>query len=125
MWTNTTNTLYSTRERTSCVEKTKSVSVQQKPSMRSREEYTFEVGLHTCCNDRATKVKNVPGMHTAEQKDTPCGVRTYCTALPMYLKFDILVLQGLDVEADGGDGLDVIVRFVLQAVQDGSLPRVV
>lgn len=41
------------------------------------------------------------------------------------LEFDILVLKRLHVEPDGGDGLNVVVRVVLQAVEDGRLSGVV
>lgn len=47
------------------------------------------------------------------------------TASPTNLEFDVLVLQGLHVEPNGRDGLDVIVRLVLEAVKDGRLPRIV
>lgn len=43
----------------------------------------------------------------------------------IHLKLDVLVLEGFHIEPNGWDGLDVIVRLVLQAVEDGCLSRVV
>lgn len=37
-------------------------------------------------------------------------------SLLMNLKFNVLVLQDLDVETYGGDGLDVLFRVVLQPI---------
>lgn len=65
-----------------------------------------------------------------QQQQWPAAAAACMACLPKHtpnthLKLNILVLKGLDVEADRRDGLDVVVGLVLQAVQDRRLARVV